>query len=150
MTMTESICEEVRRRLALGDTEAAEEHLATCEACALEARRLKGVLRLLARDATVEPGAELDRQVRRMLVAPRPGERWALRPVLATGLATASALALVLALAATFAEAGAGELGFGLALTAIGIYFAMSLAASLPLLLLGKLRTSAVNGEVRS
>lgn len=151
--MTEPTCEEVRRRLALGETATGADrsrHLAACASCRREAERLQGVLESLAESAAIEPGAELDRRVRGMLLAPRGAGRWELRPGLAAGLGAAALLALIWSAADAFARAGAAELGVGLAVFVVGIYFAVSIAASVPVFLLAKQRSSRVNGEVRS
>jgi hypothetical protein len=107
-------------------------------------------LELLVESAVIEPGAELDRRIREILLGPHGAGRWQLRPGLAAGLAAAALLALIWSAADAFASAGAAELGVGLAVFVVGIYFAVSVAASVPIFLLARQRSSRVNGEVRS
>ena len=147
--MSERICEETRGRLALGEDEVdagLREHLASCAPCRSEAERLGGLLGLLAEEAEVEPGREVDRRVREWIGgggATRP--RWALNPAIATGLAAGSLLALFSAAAGAVAEGG----GLAPALAALTTYFALSFAATLPLLLGARTGRSRVIGEVR-
>lgn len=147
--MSERICEETRGRLALGEDEADAglcEHLASCASCRREAERLGGLLSLIAEEAEVEPGREVDRRVREWIGADATRPRWALNPAIATGLAAGSALALFSAAAGAVAEGS----GLAPALAALTIYFALSFAATLPLLMRGGARAVRQNGEVRS
>jgi len=147
--MSERTCEETRRRLALGEAESdagLREHLASCVSCRGEAERLGGLLRALAEEAEIDPGHEVDRRVRELILDAPARPRWALNPTIATGLAAGSLLALI------SAAAGAVVEGTGLAPALAGLtaYFALSFAATLPLLLRGRNRAVPVNGEVRS
>ena len=150
--MSERICEETPRRLALGEAEAAadlREHLAACASCRVEAGRLDRLLSRLAEGAEVEPGREIDRRVRRLILGAPARPRWALNPTIATGLAAGSLLALLSAAAGGFAQGGTDGTGLAPALVAITAYFALSFAATLPLLIRGGARATRLNGEVR-
>jgi predicted anti-sigma-YlaC factor YlaD len=148
--MSEPICEETRRKLALGEADAGVRgHLAACEACRLEARRVEAVLGLLAEEAEVEPAREVDQRVRELILGAPPRPRWALNPAVATALAAGSLLALVSAAAGALAQGAAGGLGLAPAVLAVTAYLAFSSAATLPLLLLRRARAPRVNREVR-
>lgn len=150
--MTEAACAETRRRLALGEQTGSPDlaaHLASCSACRAEAERLAVMIATLSGDAEKRPDPGLDRRVRRMLTRPVPGRRWALRPVMATGLSVASVMALVAALGGLLAQAGAAEAGLPLAVAGITTYFAACFAATLPLLLVGRTRLSRIRREVQ-
>lgn len=148
--MSEPICEATRRRLALGEADAAVRgHLAACGACRSEAERLETVLGLLAEEAEIEPARELNRRVRELILGVPPPSRWALNPAVATGLAAGSLLALVSAAVGALAQAGSEGLGLAPAVLAVTAYFAFSSAATLPLLLLRKAKALRVTREVR-
>lgn len=147
--MSETICTRVRTELALAESrpsELARGHLEACPSCRVEAARLERLIAALSREAEVEPSAELDRRLRRLIrkAGPMP-VRPLIRPLLATGLAVASFLALVGGLAAGLAAAGATEAGLQLAILAVSAYLAVSSAATLPILLY---RTSSARNEV--
>lgn len=150
--MSERICEETRRRLALGEEAAApdlREHLASCAACRAEAEQLAGLLGRLAEGAEIEPGQDVDRRVRELILDRPARPRWALNPAIATGLAVGSLLALLSAAAGAVAQGGADGIGLAPAVVAVTAYFALSIAATMPLLLCGRARTSCLNREVQ-
>lgn len=127
--MPENACEEIRRSLALGETEGIGGHLATCETCRREAELLELVAATLQEDAVRTPPERLDRLVRgRIAGAPVP--------VFGTvGIALAALLALVCGAGALLAERGLAERGVLTAAVVVAIYLAVSAAATLPILI---------------
>jgi len=146
--MSERACEETRRRLALGEDGAGpglREHLDACAPCRGEAERLAGLLGLLAEGAEVEPSPAVDHRVRESILARPARSRWELNPAIATGLAAGSSLALFSAAAGALAEGT----GLAPALAVLIAYFALSFAATLPLLMRARTAGARQNGEVR-
>ena len=150
--MSKPVCEEILRRLALGEDGAAadlREHLASCAPCRAEAERFAGLFTLLAGEAEIEPGRAVDRRVREIIHGAPARSRWALNPTIATGLAAGSLLALFSAAAGAIAQGATDGIVLAPALAAVTAYFALSFAATLPLLMRGGARASRQNGEVR-
>jgi len=150
--MSERDCDETRRRLALGEVEATadlREHLASCAPCRREAEQLAGLLSRLAEGAEIEPGCDVDRRVRELILNAPARSRWALNPTIATGLAAGSLLSLLSAAAGAVAQGGAEGTAVAPALVAVTAYFALSAAATLPLLLRGRAAAPRANQEAQ-
>lgn len=135
--MREPGCAEVIRRLALGEPterDGLASHLSRCADCRRESLALQPLLQELAADAQLDPPAELDARIRRLLLDAPPLPLLFGRPVVAAALAIAAFLAVVGSVAEILAQAGAAEQGLWIALTLGSVYLALSAAAVLPLL----------------
>jgi len=108
-------------------------------------RRIRAAL---AASAEIEPPSRTDAVVRRLLTELPLPSPFALRPGLAAGLAVAALFALVVGVAGAMAQAGAADAGPLLAVVAVGIYLALSAAATLPILLQARARRDAERLEV--
>jgi hypothetical protein len=95
----------------------------------------RGVARELQRTARVEPGADLDARVRRMILEAPAVVRPFLRPEVAGVVAMCALVIIIVGLGAALAETDLGEYGPLAASLGIAAYLAVSSVAVLPILL---------------
>ena len=150
---TNRACGEIQTLLALGEAvedRRLQDHLQDCLSCRDVAKTLAQVKQGLASAMEVEPPRELDRLVREAL-ADRPlVTGLVLRPGMAAGLAVAALFALIVTVSTLLAQAGAAEMGPALGVAAVWVYLALCFAATLPLLLQGRLRRWGRGIEVKA
>jgi len=133
--MNEQKCSDVRKFLALGETDRIAGHLERCASCRREAEKVETLLSSLAEGASVKPPAELDSTVRAM-IDEMPAARGPFpSPITAAGLAMAALLAMICGVASAIVEQTAADTAPAWVVLGALAYLVVCTVATVPVLL---------------
>lgn len=149
--MTEITCETVLEMVAAGeDAVEVREHLESCEACRLEAARIRQTIQIVESDTEVKVPEHLDRAVRAMLSEPVAVKNGILRPGIALTLSIVGMIAGIVALVGWLGGPDLETERIVKALPLVWTYLSFGAVAGLPMVIWSYARRRERNGEVQS